>query len=258
MSASSPLDPHSREPLHEKVRRWLHDEIETGRFAPGDRLPTEREIAAQLNVSLAPVRMAMSQLALAGQVERLQGRGTFVTERKVQYALKLLASTTDSLRAADVEFSVLRATCATEPASDEVARALKLAPGTIVTRLDRTLSVRNRPAILLHSWLALFAADTAGLTAPDAATRFEAGQSLYARLAEAGLTLSFSEGQIEMIRADDELTDHLGLPFGHPLLRVDGLSYDANGRAVEYARSHYDAYRFSFRLERGRTLDDLK
>lgn len=251
----SPLDPHSREPLHEKVRRWLNAELDAGRFAPGDRLPTEREIAAQLRVSLAPVRMAMASLAQSGRVERLQGRGTFVTEPRVQYALRLLASTTDSLRAARVEFAVLDSRIDRVAAEPRVAAPLGLAPGTTIPRLRRVLAVRGRPAILLESWLAPFAADAAGLSEAGDAARLAAGQSLYGLLAQAGLRLTFSEGQLDMIRADDALAAPLGLAFGHPMLRIDGLSYDGDGRAVELARSQYDAERFSFRLERGRNQD---
>jgi GntR family transcriptional repressor for pyruvate dehydrogenase complex len=69
-------------PLSRKAFEFVAHEllvlILSGRFAAGDRLPSERELATQLGVSRPTVRQALSLLASHGLVESRMGSGTFV------------------------------------------------------------------------------------------------------------------------------------------------------------------------------------
>jgi GntR family transcriptional regulator len=56
------------------IREWLR----TGRRRPGDRLPPEHELSAQLGISRGTLRHALSRLEHSGEVVRRQGSGTFV------------------------------------------------------------------------------------------------------------------------------------------------------------------------------------
>jgi DNA-binding FadR family transcriptional regulator len=69
-------------PFEETVERLLQA-IKLGVVAPGDRLPSERDLAARLNVSRVTLREAIRALTESGYVESRRGRygGTFVNER---------------------------------------------------------------------------------------------------------------------------------------------------------------------------------
>ncbi|MCL6626128.1 MAG: GntR family transcriptional regulator, partial [Alicyclobacillus shizuokensis] len=62
--------------VSDTIREWIQD----GRFQPGDQLPTEIELAEEFRVSRHTIRQAISSLASAGLISRVQGRGTFVTQ----------------------------------------------------------------------------------------------------------------------------------------------------------------------------------
>jgi GntR family transcriptional repressor for pyruvate dehydrogenase complex len=64
--------------LADRVAVQLTEEIQSGRLAVGDKLPTEVELVKQLGVSRTVVREAVSQLRNAGLVEARQGLGVFV------------------------------------------------------------------------------------------------------------------------------------------------------------------------------------
>ncbi|HEY1066162.1 MAG TPA: FadR/GntR family transcriptional regulator, partial [Pirellulales bacterium] len=64
-----------------RVVTQLEDSILNGAYAPGDALPPERELAAQLGVSRSVLREALGQLANMGLITRLQGSGTRVASR---------------------------------------------------------------------------------------------------------------------------------------------------------------------------------
>ncbi len=64
---------------YEQIAERLAADIRAGRLAPGERLPSERELARALEVSRASVREALAALQLRGAVETRPGAGTFVT-----------------------------------------------------------------------------------------------------------------------------------------------------------------------------------
>ena len=67
--------------LAEVVAREIEKRVLEGGLKPGDRLPAERELSAQLGVSRASLREAIQTLAARGLLESRQGGGTFVTDR---------------------------------------------------------------------------------------------------------------------------------------------------------------------------------
>src|SRR3954471_23923799 len=64
---------------YEQIAERLAADIRSGLLAPGERLPSERELARGLEVSRASVREALAALQLRGVVETRPGAGTFVT-----------------------------------------------------------------------------------------------------------------------------------------------------------------------------------
>ena len=233
----------SRVSLQEQILRALLQKIDDGTYGPGDRLPTERQIAEAMGVSLAPVRVAMKQLELSGHVERTQGRGTFVVERPVHYELRLMSSSTDSLRNAGVPFSVevVDQSIGTPPA--EVAGKLSLAPDESAFHLLRVVAVRSRPAILLESWVSQ---RYLGEVVDDEI--FDRGESLYGVLAKNGVVQQHATGQVSIRYASDWEADLLAMQFGTPLLDLSSVTYDDQGHAIDCSRGLYDPGRFSLEI----------
>ncbi len=68
-------------PKYLRVCEVIMEMLEAGELGPGDRLPPELELARLLPVSLGTVQKAMNTLTRQGVLERLQGSGTFVTDK---------------------------------------------------------------------------------------------------------------------------------------------------------------------------------
>ncbi len=81
-----------REPgttMHGQIEEWLAEAIEAGRLAPGDRMPTEQDLAAWLGVSRMTLRHALATLARRGLVDRAVGLGLSAMSRDiVSYVLR--------------------------------------------------------------------------------------------------------------------------------------------------------------------------
>jgi GntR family transcriptional regulator len=73
-----------------QIEEELAERIRTGMLRPGDRIPPERELAEQMQVSRMTVRQALGRLADRGLLVRERGRGTFVSEPKLIQSLSRL------------------------------------------------------------------------------------------------------------------------------------------------------------------------
>lgn len=233
--------------LQEQVRRVIDRDISSGALAPGARLPTEREYVDRLGVSLITVRSALASLVQAGRIERSSGRGTFVSMPRVPYEIKLMSSATQSLRAAGVPFEMDVARIETAAPPETVRAALNLRRDAKAVHLVRVVSISERPAIVLDSWLRRGPA--AYIT--DAKAQLGDGSSLYALLAGHGIVISHARGRVDFVHADDEDATRLRVAFGAPLFCYSSTAVDADGVAVEQARALYDAERFALTISPG-------
>src|SRR5258707_5927279 len=79
--------------VHGQIEDWLADAIATGRLAPGDRLPTEQDLAEWLGVSRMTLRHALAELGQRGLVTTSVGRTrrTFGADTKGQQGLTALS-----------------------------------------------------------------------------------------------------------------------------------------------------------------------
>src|SRR6266851_5784473 len=66
--------------LHTQLMTYYRERILDGRLSAGTRLPTDEELAALYQISRDTVRQALALLANEGLIERVQGRGTFVSQ----------------------------------------------------------------------------------------------------------------------------------------------------------------------------------
>jgi GntR family transcriptional regulator len=235
----------SRISLQDQILLAIVKDIDAGALSPGDRLPPERQLAEEIGASLAPVRAALKQLERAGYLSREQGRGTFVSERPVQYELRLMSSSTDSLRRAGVEFTVEVVDQSIEVPPAEVARNLGLDPQTTAFHLLRVVIVRQAPSILLESWVSdAFMGD---LVNDDI---FDRGGSLYATLHKNGVDQHRAAGQVSIHNLLEWEADLLGMPFGAPLLALTSVTFTKDDVPIDWSRGLYDSARFSLEMDK--------
>lgn len=136
-----------RRRTHEVVLAWIEDRIATGRLRSGDRLPAERDLAAELGVSRAAVREAIRVLEAMGTVVQATGSGpvagTLLTAMPGE-ALKHLI-TLHVMLASIATADVVRARVALERESARLA-AQHARPADHVV-LSRQLAAMDDPAI---------------------------------------------------------------------------------------------------------------
>src|SRR4051812_20574632 len=93
------INKNSPIPIYYQLEEHIKGLIEEGVLKPGDVLPPEREYAEKYQISRMTVRQAFTQLVNEGYLFRLQGKGTFVAERKIEKTLQGIISFTEDMRA---------------------------------------------------------------------------------------------------------------------------------------------------------------
>ena len=89
--------PIRRRKVYELVAEQLKDMIETGRFRPGDRLPSERELMVTFNVGRPAVREALQELRNTGLISSSAGRRATVREPDMATILDSISGAVDNL-----------------------------------------------------------------------------------------------------------------------------------------------------------------
>ena len=228
-------------PIHTQFRAHLLQRIERGDLRQGQKLPSERQYADQLGVSLAPVRQAILDLVKEGYLDRTRGRGTFVKEPKVEEKIAILSSFTESLRAKGLNPDIHIRHRGLVAAEAVVARALGTAERKLLL-IRRLASVDGEPVALLDSYLS-------PRQFPRVVRATLIGGSLYRTMEELySVVPTRATSTIEVIRCQAE-AELLGVTPGTPALQIEGTTFDATDCPIEFSRVVYRADRFRFSIE---------
>jgi len=251
---------HTAPTLNERAtRRWeriaatLREEIAAGQPAPGAQLPNEATLAERFGVNRHTLRQAVRQLVHEGHVRVIQGRGTFVRELVVDYALKRRTRMTENLSEAG-ERAQRELLGQALVAAGDWAAALHLARQDAVLLLHTRAVVRGRPVGLSTS---AYPANRLG----GMAEAFVRHGSVTRALAELGVA--------DYIRARSTVScrlptaaeaDALARPASEPVLVVQYVNVDGEGRPVEAARTVFacDAVQLSVSHGRDGEPSDLE
>ncbi len=124
------IEPIKAKRLSELIESHITNLITEGETVPGERLPTEREIAAQFGVSLVTVREALKGLEVSGLIEKKKGKGggVFTVERRSEFVKHSLFTFLSAKKLTSEHLTQLRLMI--EPATAALA-AQKIQPSEI-------------------------------------------------------------------------------------------------------------------------------
>ncbi len=123
---------HDNTPLYQQVKDYIVGKIEGGTFASGTKLESEAELVALLKVSRMTVNRALRELSAEGRIKRIQGKGTFVAEKKPQSALLEIQSIEEEIIKRGGVYSCTVHRLQEEKATTALAAAMEISPYTPV------------------------------------------------------------------------------------------------------------------------------
>ncbi|MEU7901040.1 GntR family transcriptional regulator [Nonomuraea sp. NPDC049152] len=236
------VDKKSVVPLYQQIKDQVRELVDGRAWTSGMRLPSERELIAELDVSRITVRQALRDLVAEGYLTSAAGKGFFVTSRSGPQDLEALVSHTAAMRACGVEPSSRVIDCVVQEASAAVAQWLRLPVGAEVVHLVRAQLGNGLPLAMQRVWLPHH-------LVPGLAEVDFTHASLFEQLRERfGLQLVRAETTVSARLADPDEARELELhdpPIG---LSVNQLTFDEEDRVVELSRSLHHPLRLPVRI----------
>jgi GntR family transcriptional regulator len=236
------LSKNASVPLYLQVKDSLEAEIRDGKYGTNERLPSERELCEKFGVSRMTARQALKELERDGLVFSRVGKGTFVSELKIDQQLRNLTGFSQdiSTRGARPSSMVLLAQMIT--ANAHLASVLKLMQGAEVIELSRLRLSNELP-------LCIEIAHIPHYLCPNLLKYDFAHESLYAVFQhDYGYRLARAEQTMEASLATPRELEILQMTAPASVLRIERLTYNQNDTLLEYVVSAYRGDRYKFHL----------
>src|SRR5579864_5010432 len=205
------LDRRSVVPLYYQIQQHLLGQIRSGRLRPGDPVPSEQEMSTRLRISRMTARQALKSLCDLGFTYSQRGKGTFVSEIKLEKNFRQVLSFSEEMlakgsrpRSKVLAFEVV-------DASAEVAESLRLSAGEEVVSLRRVRMAGTSPMGIEWSRLPL-------RRCSDLIQTFDPSTSLYRALSEHyGIKIVVADEVVEAGLAGAEESRLLRIKKGTPI-----------------------------------------
>ncbi|MBA4108530.1 MAG: GntR family transcriptional regulator [Leptothrix sp. (in: Bacteria)] len=239
-------------PLYGQIKNTLREKILDGSYVAGGQMPSESELCAMFAASRITVRQALGDLQKEGLIFKIHGKGSFVSKPKAFQNVSTLQGFAESMTAMGHEVINQLKSLQFVPASAGVARNLKVPQDTVVTEIRRVRLLNREPVSLELTWVS----EALGrrLAQADLVTR-----DIFLILEnDCGVLLGHADISIDATMADEDIAQALAVEEGLPVLRIERLTHDEQGRPVDYEFLYFrgDAFQYRLRAERQTAAKD--
>lgn len=241
--AQPPLRRHDGVALWRQIAGGLKQEINAGAYAPGGRLPTEQQLSRRFGVNRHTVRRALEALSHDGLIRVEQGRGAFVAEDVLEYAVEPRTRFSEWIRRHNKEPSGRVLHLAEIAADPRIAAALQIRPGARVVMLERLGLADSRPvSIATHYFPA-----TRLRGVMEALKREPTITAALKAVGVADYTRQVTRVSARLPSADE--AELLRTSRNRPVLETENINVDDEGAVVEFGVARYPTPRVQIVFE---------
>jgi DNA-binding GntR family transcriptional regulator len=234
-------------PPYRQIADAVRDEIRAGDLAPGDRIPSVRELVQRYDVAMATAHRAVRVLQAEGYIRTEAGIGNVVTTEAERgwsaSSWVRRARRTGRIYPPGQHARILSASIVAAP--EQVAGVLAIPTGEPAIQRVRVTYEGDHPVSWSTSWFSATHADVAPRLLETA--RILEGTFTYLGVA-LGRSAASWQDQYDAAIASVEDVELLGLAVGSPVHRGRNWVYDAAGEVLEYGES-VSAARITYRGE---------
>ena len=229
--------------LWRRVADSIEQSIANGTYARDTKLPGEMEIAETHRVNRHTVRRALAALAERGLVRAERGSGTYVEAQRIAYPLRSRTRFSEIVGAGGHEAHGKLLNASIESAPSDLAKRLGLKTGAALLRIDALRTADRIPICVGTTWLS-------EERFPDGGKIYEKTRSTTKLLAYFGVRDYRREWtNVTAAIADAADAARLDLALGKPVLVVDSLDTEPDGKPLLTTRARFAAERMQFVIE---------
>jgi len=227
-------------PRYYQLKEIMRGRVKSDEWKPGHLIPSERELSEKYGISRMTARQAITNLVKEGLFYREQGKGTFVSQRKITQQLIRLTGFTEDIKARGQKPGTKVLSAQMFPADETTAEKLSIDPGTLIFRLQRLRLADDEPLAIELSQINFKGCER--LLEEDLEQN-----SLY-RLLETkyGIPLMEADQELEAGLAGNEEVQLLKISLGRPVLFTRRITYTERNQPIEYAKAVYCGNKYIF------------
>lgn len=238
------VDFSSSVPLHHQLTEALREQILSGELRPGDHLPSERELCAELGLSRGTVRQSLSTLITEGMAYTERGKGNFVAAYKIEQALLSFPSMVLDLQKGSHRVVTRPLGVVIVPASPTVAKNLAVDEGSTVIKIRRLRLLDDEPFLLTTSIVPEASCPQLASDDHELRTAYELLERKY------GIPIVRVRSTLETTLLDEFEADLLSVQAALPAFRLERIAFTTQDVPLVFT-THIirgDRCRFSFEL----------
>jgi GntR family transcriptional regulator len=225
----------SAEPYYLQLARIIENQIKSGQYKAGDRVPGETELCRTFDLARSTVRETFRTLEQQRLIRMIPRRGAFVSDPidnrwKLQVTQGFLETEAHS---PDRSIDTVVIRFGFEPLRSFAAKALGLADGERGFVLERVRHIDGKSAMHSTNYLP---ADVGSVLLGKPV--LEGSASLNQTLREAGFSIYAARREVAAVAAPVSTAKELGLSRGAPVLLIQSTSRDEKGRPFDFYRSY--------------------
>lgn len=228
-------------PAYIRIHDAIKKEIDRGVWEIGQRLPSERDLADDYEVSRMTLRQAITLLVEEGILERRVGSGTYVASHRVQEKMRGTTSFTEIVRSQGKMPSSQLISYQRKLANETEIQQLQLKATDTVVRMERVRFADNVPLV--------FEVASIPEKLIQSFNQEDITEHFFQTLTDNGYEIGKSQQTIYAKNASERVANYLKVPKNHAVLALTQVSYFTDGRPFEYVHSQYVGDRFEFYLE---------
>lgn len=224
------LDRNNPKPLYAQLEDLLRTSIMNGEWQANHAIPSENELSKRYGLSRMTVRSVITMLVKEGLLYRVQGKGTFVAEPKIATRSPAYMGVREQLEQMGYEIKTRLVRFEKVPASNNIAAALGIAPGDMVTFIERIRSTRGVPISLHRSYIPV-------ALCPNLEEADLEGEQLCVIIErQFGYKPASVSESLESVPASAEEAELLQIDRGYPILMLEDVNKAADGTIFEYTK----------------------
>lgn len=233
-------------PLYQQIFEEIKSAIESGEYAPKQRIPSEPELSERYGVSRITVRRAVEELCSEGYLIKQQGRGTFVSMPRINRRLlqyEFARSFTQVCKDNGMEAGARLVSRSIVPVRSEEARMLGLFDDALLLYIQRVRTADGQPIFEENVFLPYVGYESLMQRSLSDVSIFDMVEEVHgARPAHA------RQRSIEAVRATPEQASRLAIATNDPLLHLNACFVDENDEPLFIGRQYYVGSRYRFVL----------
>lgn len=232
-------DINYQSPMYLQLREVIRNKIEDGEYPPGTAIPTEKELAETYGLNRLTVRSAIETLANEGILKKIQGKGMFVMGEKIEKTLDTLGGFKQVFKDRHMKPNTRILAKGIRKAGIKFGDIFRISPEENIYYIKSLCSADGTPYSIDEIYIPQCILPKLKGVDLSVFTLDEVYEFYNIEIKTANQTL----GLTQLEQSDAKL---LGINSELAVMLFEAVSYDANGRVIEFSRTYSRADICSF------------